>query len=530
MCIPLVRDGMSGNANDLLYHLQRIEGIRQQLLDGTYPGAIYTNFCNGYGYGSPLFYPDYLLIVPALLSFLGLSPLAGFKLFCIMASFGVTFSSFFSYRYLTKGDLSALCATFLLCLSPFYIGDLLGRIGISEYLAFIFMPIMLVGLYNLLEEKFEKPWLLGIGFAGLLLTHTIMFFIGVILAVILSCLRLPVFLKEPRRAGKLVVTALVTMCCTCFYWLPMLEQFLQLDLVANYPWTTVGENMQSMDDWFGYIIPVENNQGAIGLPILLFSLIHIVHRPKDSKLADRSLLIGLLIFLATTSIVPWQRLSGTILNMIQFTWRLYPYALFFTALGLGITAADLFTGRYARDLTIIIVGAVCLSYGVLCLRAYKINPDTLQITREYLQQEEKTFSMGRNEWLIAGMSFENCNSPLTVVTAENIEIPLSWRRGNSMAFQTGEEASSAYRLPLLYYMGYSAYIEGENGLREDLSLTVGENTQVKIENPSLRTGTVYVSYAGTQIWIVSHYFSAAAIVGVSLSAIGKLRRKRKAQR
>ena len=55
------------NSQDLSFHLSRIDGVLTCLQDRQFPFAIYPFKNNGYGYGSPLFYCDIFLVLPALL-------------------------------------------------------------------------------------------------------------------------------------------------------------------------------------------------------------------------------------------------------------------------------------------------------------------------------------------------------------------------------------------------------------------------------------------------------------------------------
>ena len=183
-CLPYRKEGLSGYFPDLMYHMLRIEGVKEALLEGIYPIGIYTNFFNGYGYGSPLFYPDIFLIFPALLRILSIEPLATWKIFagCIAAT--GTLTTYFSIKHICKDSDNSIAATFLIMLSQFWLADLIHRVGISEYLAFVFIPILIAGSYDFFVFDGNKTYLMGVGFVGLLLSHTIMTFIALVLTVI----------------------------------------------------------------------------------------------------------------------------------------------------------------------------------------------------------------------------------------------------------------------------------------------------------------------------------------------------------
>ncbi len=72
---PLVR------GDDIPYHLFRIEGIKNALLDGDVFAFIHPNVCNNYGYGSGFFYPQLLLYFPAVLKIMGIGTGGSYKIF-----------------------------------------------------------------------------------------------------------------------------------------------------------------------------------------------------------------------------------------------------------------------------------------------------------------------------------------------------------------------------------------------------------------------------------------------------------------
>ena len=57
--------------SDLRYHLTRITGIADGLKGGSGIVSIYPEALKGYGYASPLFYPDLFMYFPAFLVYLG---------------------------------------------------------------------------------------------------------------------------------------------------------------------------------------------------------------------------------------------------------------------------------------------------------------------------------------------------------------------------------------------------------------------------------------------------------------------------
>ena len=102
---PYLKNGISGYDKDLLYHLLRVEGIKDALLQGKFPVHIYENFFNGYGYGSPLFYPDLFFVIPAILRILGFSPSVTWKLFALLLTTTASLSTYFCFKYINSSTI-----------------------------------------------------------------------------------------------------------------------------------------------------------------------------------------------------------------------------------------------------------------------------------------------------------------------------------------------------------------------------------------------------------------------------------------
>lgn len=99
-------------------------------------------------------------------------------------SWDITDKLFF-YKIHLPGPGIFNCGSLYADAVPVLPADLCHRVGLSEYLAFIFIPVLIAGIYDFFVYGGRKTWLMGIGFAGLLLSHTIMTFIGVILTVLI---------------------------------------------------------------------------------------------------------------------------------------------------------------------------------------------------------------------------------------------------------------------------------------------------------------------------------------------------------
>lgn len=149
--LPLFARGIGGDVWDAAYHLLRIEAVKEALVNRDFPPRVNPIFFNGYGYGSSLFYPDVFLVIPAIMNICGISPLLSYKIFILMIAMAGTGTTYFSLKFICRDWKFALIGSYVLMLSTFYLADVNNRAGISEYLACVFVPILMAGIHGFMS-------------------------------------------------------------------------------------------------------------------------------------------------------------------------------------------------------------------------------------------------------------------------------------------------------------------------------------------------------------------------------------------
>jgi len=507
----------------MMYHLLRIESVKEAILSLSYPSRIYPLFFNGYGYGSPLFYPDIFLIPAAILRILGISIEMTWKIFSLMVCAAVSLSTYFSFKYICKDWRFALAGTNLVLLSEFYLADIIDRVGLSEYIAFIFIPILLAAIYDYFENNAQKCFLFIIAATGLLLSHTIMTFIGILVTALLFLSML--FIKSKRNLilknfGKLLTCLSLSVALCAFYLFPMLEQFLSDSFRVSTPWAHVSQYSQPLESFFypvGYFDYIAKL--GIGIPILLLLGIRLAFKKNSTIWGDIFLLTGLFLFLISSELFPWKLLDNTIFNSIQFTYRFYPYAICLTVLGLMLCFTDR-CQEVAKKLVLFTIIS-SMFFGLWQNKtAFTYSGDNVSnISPETLLSA--TNLVGAGEWLPMNVDEEvvNLNSSNDVSFGSG-SVGFQKIGYNSYSFETSENVTE-YIIPLIYYKGYSATID-------DTSLPVSESAcgLVTVTNNNLLSGTVNIEYSGTLVQKLSNAISIISIIGIIVYPFIKKRRNK----
>lgn len=518
---PYLQEGLDGYFPDLMYHMLRIEGVKDALAEGVFPVRIYENFFNGYGYGSPLFYPDIFLIFPALLRMLGIPPLIVWKIFALCLTSAATLTTWWSIKYISKDSELSMAATFLVMLSQFYLADLCDRVGLSEYLAFIFIPLLIAGIYDFFVYEGRKVYLLGIALTGLILSHTIMTFIGVILTIIIFVRmwfvkRSNNYLFDGRRMLGLLITALCTLLLTSYYICPMLEQMLSDRFQYMTPWAHVGDFVEPYSTFFrmtGYFSNIA--YVGIGVPVLVLAAVCLFLKKPKNKWAAVFFVGGILMFVIQTSLFPWERLNDTMLNMIQFPYRFFPYALLFLVLGITLILAEHVKSGMRRKVVLLTIIAAAIVTGVVQNLTIESIEESTWISDEFLGYSNDY--VGAGEWLP-----ENISPDVTGMTAERKVlvngVDKEWYdAGDYYYFQI--EGNGECVLPLMYYKGYEAELHSEEGGITPLTVEKTEQALVKVRNTTGQAGEIRVWYGKTPVQKVSAFLSGITILVLLIAAV-----------
>ena len=115
--IPLLTNSIPGFTVDFTYLLTRIEGIKSGLASHDFPIYIYPYVNNGFGYASPLFYPDIFLLIPTFLYCLGIPIIISYKIFIFIISFVTSYLSLLLFEHVLNNKFLSIISCFLYCFS-----------------------------------------------------------------------------------------------------------------------------------------------------------------------------------------------------------------------------------------------------------------------------------------------------------------------------------------------------------------------------------------------------------------------------
>jgi len=520
-------------AHDNLFHLQRIDAIREEIIMGNWFGKIYTSTLDGNGYASPLFYGDILLYIPAVMvAFFGVSLLNAMKAFMIMIVVLSAISMYVCTKKITGSDRAAFVGAVLFSLGSYMSSDILQRCALGEAQAFIFLPIVFYGFWQIMYGDKGKWYWLPAGLAQMIFCHTLSSVMTVLVLALLLLFCFGQIKKEPKRLLYFVVSAIVFLVLTADFIFPMLEQmgsatFLSTDGFATMKWGSLSE--RSLPFWgvfsdFNFATAACKKQwipNGLGLAPVLLLVVWFIYRKeiKDKLLVKCFILSGVFLFIAT-NLFPWGALQN-VAGLVQFPWRFLMFPTFFIALAAAFIFRHDKKEKYFKGFMIAVVALSLCSFIINGVANYHRHFTNGKTETEILQLSEN--NIGAGEYLPTTDEFERdskYNDNYQAALIENADKVFSdgelvtklLRKDGKVivTFSNNQKEDTYLDVPLVMYKGYSAVMEDGTELECDYGML----NRIRVELPDVESGVVTFEYTGTKVQKMSRVINMFGTYGL----------------
>ena len=533
-CMPLLWGGVF-DGHDMLFHLNRIEGIASGLRCGQFPVRIHASTLLGYGYAASEFYPELFLYIPAILRNMGVSLCASVRVFEAGINLLAALSCYVSAKAIFDSRRAAVGASVLYTLCVYRLVNLYTRATLGESLAMIFFPLIIWSLYEVLRRDDGKWPLLALGMTGVCMSHLLSTLFSVLFCAIAAAFSLPKLMREKRRFLAILKAAAITVLCCVWFYVPMMQYSgdgvstsVVLDAQENvlqaggFFVAFAGDMNADIPEDFAYTIGV-----VPGLALLVGCVLLLVRRYAQGKAAmdgkDRAALalcaLGAVALIGATDAFPWElvcslrRPFSTFFKQIQFPWRLVGVAV--PMMSMAAAWGYLKDDRHASAgaAVIVVLCAACSGYTMQCMvqRTPVLDKETFTDTR--ISQFEYTYVGTEKTALKPG--------DIRVGGAEGAYSVLEMTKHGTNLTAVIEMDGGAYiEFPLLYYPGYQATV---NGI--PCKVARGTNNMLRVYGTaSGQTATVDISFKPPMAWIAAQ---GVSLLGLALLILS-LRRMKKA--
>ena len=105
--------------------------------------------------------------------------------------------------------------------SPFVLHNLLLTNDQGALLGIMFLPMIMLGLWEIIIEQKNSIYILSCGASLLLASHLLSTFLVVITIILLACI-MPKYFYKRYVLIQLMKACVLTLLLSCYYWLPLL--------------------------------------------------------------------------------------------------------------------------------------------------------------------------------------------------------------------------------------------------------------------------------------------------------------------
>ena len=330
--------------SDWTFHAARVEEIYLNLKSGSFFTFIAARTFHNTGAASFLFYPCIFLYPWAFLRFI-LSPVNAFYAWYALVTFATATISYFSMKAYSKKSLASFIFSLVYTFAPYRL--YLGEAVFGEYLAVTFLPLLFLGIYEVLWGDKKKWYLLAISGALVAYAHILSVFLSLQFAVILFIIKL----ITSRGISKDRIKSLLLSAGVCVFLVlpvivPFFTDFIGQGLFSAYPGIVY---TMAMGPRNLLLNPFSAPQNSWNLSFMLMLTILTAWAFIKSRRNWIIYGLGLFACFLTTRYFPWKLTAGTPFEMVQLPVRYLSYAsLFLTilfALGSSSVLEEHVTGR-----------------------------------------------------------------------------------------------------------------------------------------------------------------------------------------
>lgn len=516
------------NGDDLCYHLARLEGLKDGILDGQIPVNIEPDGLQGNGYLNAM-YPYLFLYIGAALRICRVSIALSYKVLIFLANLGSAVCAYIAMKSMCKSRRSVMLAVVLYTLMPYRFTNIFSRGDLGETLALIFWPLVFAGLYHVILGDRTRWHYLVIGFSGALQSHILSAaFVAAIcvLTALFYCVRI----VKDRRYVEIGKAVGVSVLLNIWYLAPFLYYYFGENLCTDIlRWSGYFEQSINPSNFTQSISLYNKQYFSLGLALLGCAGIGVVwllcerrgERTDEKGFMAYLFALGFALMYMTTGYFPNRVLLANglfenIVTMVQFPWRfLGPASTCFLFVG----AVGLFRSQILKPYRNMIFAMLI---GLNLLVIISVPTDNNHMPYESIEsvaskghESKMASNIGLfypHEWRIDGASDDKLTTSVVTSDLGGVSVREYQKKGTkAVAVYTAAQEGGYIELPIQSYIGYRAY--DENGA--PLEIERGDGARMRFEaKGDGAEHRINVRYGPHPAFILADIVSALTIAGI----------------
>lgn len=451
---------------DTVFHVANLSSmitvIKQNFWDGLFE-RILPFIANNFGYGTRLFYPPLAHTITAYLAyfleFFSIDLLGTIKLVHFLVFFFSGIIMFYCSNRFFKDSKLSFIASLIYMTSAYHLNEVYVRDAQAESMIFLFLPLILTSIKELLEgnKKLFYP-LFIIGYVGGILSHfTLMIYFTIFLGISMLFFYKKIFKKE--FLVPFLKTCVLVLLLTLFFFEPLLEHKFLGNYRVYEKWV-MSWGIQHTALWgFEYFVPFAKDDiyfyFSIVTIILLVALAKYQRKALKQEKYKLVLTFGLLSLWLSTVYFPWIIMPYTFF-MIQFGWRLVAFVILavsflaplaiknvkskvlYSLIVIGLVVSG-FASIHFASATPVDLGNIEYVYGMGWQREYL--PVATETNKEYFDTRDESivFMKGEGDAIIIENEAPYLKFQLDTTEEVSIEFPRLFYFGYVLRDQNGKE-------------------------------------------------------------------------------------------
>ena len=512
------------NGDDLCYHLARLEGLKDGILDGQIPVNIQPDGLSENGYLNAM-YPYLFLYIGAFLRICRVSIALSYKVLIFLANLGSAVCAYVAVKSMCKSRRSVILAVVLYTLMPYRFTNIFSRGDLGETLALIFWPFVIAGMYHIVMGERKKWYYLVIGFSGILHSH-ILSAVFVLAICLVTALVWCVRIVREKRYIEIGKAAGISVILNMWYLVPFMYYYFGESLnTETLRWSGYFEQSINPSNLTQSFSPYNKQYFALGLALLGCVGIGIIRFlcERDKKRTDKDgyllylLVMGCVLTYMITGYFPSKALLSNelfenVLTMIQFPWRfLGPASACFVFVGaIGLSDSHILKPYRNMIFTLLI--------GLNLLIIVSVPSDNSHMPYENAEAEASKGHESKlaaniglfypHEWRIEGASDDKLTFSVIVSEQNSASIRQYQKKGTKAVVVYTADKECYIELPIQSYLGYRAY--DEEGNRLTIERGTGARMRFTVQGDG-QEHTIHVRYGPNPVFIIANLISALAI-------------------
>lgn len=515
------------NGDDLCYHLARLEGLKDGILDGQIPVNILPDGLKNHGYLNAM-YPYLFLYVGAFLRICRVSLALSYKVLIFLANLGAAVSAYVAVKSMVQSRRSVILAVVLYTLMPYRFTNIFSRGDLGEILALAFWPLVIAGLYHVILGDRRKWYFLVIGFSGALQSHILSAAFVAVICVVTALVYVGRIIRDKRyvEIGK---AAGLSMLLNMWYLVPFMIYYYMEDICKDsLRWSSYFEQSINLSNLTQSLSLYNKQYFSLGLALLGCLGIGVVyllceHRNEKADLDGYLLyllVMGCILAFMTTGYFPNRTLLDNslfenIATMIQFPWRfLGPACACMMFVGvIGLSRSDILK-PFRNIIFALLIGLNLLVIVSVPTDNNHMPYDNPEAVASKGHESKLVANIGLfypHEWRLDGASDERLTSSVIASDMNNITIYDYQKKGTKAVISYSATTDRGYiELPMLSYLGYRAY--DENGQKVEIRRGDAARIRLAVTGDGIEHH-IHVRYGPVPAFVIANVISALTIAG-----------------